>query len=142
MNINTKFAVSVHLLALLSFRRKTQIFSDLLAQSVNTNPVVIRRLISRLRKADLVETKVGGGYELTRPAGEINLLDVYRAVTSKEGGLLHMHANPNPACFVGRNIHDALEMPMVKANLAMQQSLKSTSIADIAAFIRDRENAA
>jgi hypothetical protein len=49
-----------------------------------------------------------------------------------------LHQSPNSKCFVGKNIHDALEMPFAKVNQAMRDSLATTTIADIAAFIQTR----
>lgn len=53
-----------------------------LAASVNTNPVVIRRLLLGLRRAHLVETYTGkhGGTKLSKKPAQISLLEVYDAV--------------------------------------------------------------
>lgn len=141
MKLNTRFAVAVHLLALLTLNQKTLNTSELMARSVNTNSVVIRRLTSQLKKAGLVQVRPGvGGASLTRAADEITLLDVYRAVNTKQQApLLPLHPDPNQRCPIGRNIHDALEMPLAKANQAMLKSLETTSVADIAAFIQMRK---
>ena len=58
MNINTRFSVGVHILTLLACKPNRGITSEMLARSVNTNSVVIRRLTGQLKKAGLVfETK-------------------------------------------------------------------------------------
>lgn len=144
MNNNTRFAVAAHILALLSFKLRVNATAELLAESVNTNPVVIRRLIAQLKKTGLVVVRPGvGGASLTRPPEEISLLDVYKAVMPEaNAGPLHLHPNPNPMCFVGGNIHDALEMPMAKAEQALRKSLDTTTVADIADFIRSRKGKA
>ena len=61
---------------------KGPVCSNMIAQSVHTNPVVIRRLMSELEKASLVASTSGrsGGFSLARPAPQITLADVYRAV--------------------------------------------------------------
>ena len=56
--------------------------SRTLAASVNTNPVVVRRLLLALRRARLIETFTGkhGGARLRKKPREISLMDIYDAV--------------------------------------------------------------
>ena len=92
--------------------------SDYIAGSVNTNPVVIRRILALLARASLVRTQEGarGGTTLARPAEQIDLLAVYRAVEG--GGLFALHPQPpNPACPVGCNIQAALEAGRGRASV-------------------------
>ena len=51
--------------------------------------------------------------------------------------MFHFHENPNPACPVGRNIHNILDDKLFKVQEAMEQELKSITLADV---IRDLEN--
>ncbi|MDR1126356.1 MAG: Rrf2 family transcriptional regulator, partial [Deltaproteobacteria bacterium] len=113
MNNDTRLAVAAHILALLSFAGEGYIKSGLLARSVNTNAVVIRRLMSQLKKAGLIDVRSGvGGAILLLPPGKITLLAVYQAVVPKPSACpFYLHQSPNSKCFVGKNIHDALEMP-------------------------------
>ena len=57
--INSRFAVAIHILALVAAGPREQVTSEFIAGSVNTNPVVIRRISGMLRKAGLIESKVG-----------------------------------------------------------------------------------
>ncbi len=53
----------------------------MIAESVNTNAVVIRRILGMLKNAGLVDMKRGtGGSYLTKPIEDISLLEVYKAV--------------------------------------------------------------
>lgn len=138
MNNDTRLAVAIHILALMSFAGNEYKTSDLLALSVNTNAVVIRRLIGQLKAAGLVDVRRGvGGTTLTKKPENITLLDVYKAVGSKSSLCpFYLHQNPNCQCYIGRNIHQALSGPFAKVNKAMQDSLATTTIADIAASIK------
>lgn len=140
MNNDTRLAVGIHILALLSLASEEHLTSGLLARSVNTNPVVIRRLLSQLKKAGLIEVRPGiGGALLRRPPESINLLEVYQAlVPQPKGQPFYLHQNPSEKCFVGRNIHEALKAPFDKVNQAMRDSLSATTVADVAAFIHSR----
>ena len=143
MNNDTRLAVGSHILALLSLVDGEYITSELLARSVSTNAVVIRRLMSQLKKAGLVEVRPGvGGATLLLPPEAITLLDVYQAVIPKSSACpFYLHRHPNNKCFVGKNIHDALELPFGKVHQAIRDSLTTTTIADIAAFIKTRQDA-
>ncbi|WP_205193932.1 Rrf2 family transcriptional regulator, partial [Burkholderia sp. LMG 13014] len=109
MNTSSRFAFAVHVLALLSMQEGAPLSSDIIAGSVNTNPALIRRLLSMLAAAGLTTSQLGagGGALLAREPGAITLLDVYRAVDDAQLFALHREA-PNPACLVGRHIQGAL----------------------------------
>ena len=134
MKITSRFAVAVHtLLAIHILGQQYKMTSELIASSVNVNPVIIRRTLQSLKAAGFVEVKAGsGGATLAKPLGEITLYDVYRAVDCVEGELFHFHENPNPDCPVGKNIHALLDKHLADAQLAMEQSLRSVTLADLA----------
>src|SRR5476651_1244569 len=102
MASSCRFAFAVHVLAVLAHRIEAGVCSDRLAGSVNTNPVVIRRLLSTLRAAGLVITQkgAGGGAKLAREPERIPLDEVYRAVESAASFSPHRQ-KPNPRCPVG-----------------------------------------
>ncbi|MCZ8521163.1 MULTISPECIES: Rrf2 family transcriptional regulator [Paenibacillus] len=133
MAISSRFAVAVHILSLLEVNRGERITSDYIAGSVNTNPVVIRRLMSMLSRAGLVVTSAGvPGAVLSREADRITLLDIYRAVQAGEAeGLFSLHEKPNPQCTVGRGIQSTLEIAFSRAQTAMEEELGSVTLAAI-----------
>jgi Rrf2 family protein len=109
MAANSQFSMAVHVLMMLARSREENVKSDYIARSVNTNPVVIRRLLGQLGHAKLVVSQTGasGGTRLARCPKEIDLAEVYRAVSCGEVFALHGKA-PNPDCPVGRNIEAVL----------------------------------
>jgi Rrf2 family protein len=80
--VNQQFTFAVHILTALAFSPGEVIGSQTLAASVNTNPVVVRRLLLALRRARLIETFAGnhGGARLRKKPHEISLVDIYDAV--------------------------------------------------------------
>ena len=140
MRINTRFPVAVHMLALIEWNKTQPSTSDLMALSVGTNPVVIRQLMSVLKRAGLIETQNGvPGCHLAKPAEEITLREIYRAVQKKsDAPLFDFHANPNPQCPIGRNIRYALDAPLLDAQSAMEQALETYTLKDIADRIAQR----
>jgi Rrf2 family protein len=133
--INSRFTVAVHLLALLSVGRKRfsgPLTSEMAAESVNTNPVVIRRILGDLRKAGIVSSQPGpsGGWFLEREPDQITLSDVYRAIETEQLFAMH-HRKPNPSCLIGGYIQDALHGIYSEAEAAMQQKLGEKTLADV-----------
>jgi len=139
--VNTRFAVAVHILTFLQTQGGEPAPSEFIAASVNTNPSLIRRLLSQLARAGLTTSQMGtgGGALLARPGEEITLLDVYRAID--EGTeVFAIHPEPNPNCLVGRNIQAALKARIEEAELALKNQLARTSIAQMAADVSSRDS--
>ena len=134
MRINTRFPVAVHMLALIELNKTQPSTSELMALSVGTNPVVIRQLMSFLKRAGLIETQNGvPGCHLAKPAAEITLREIYLAVQKKsDAPLFGFHANPNPNCPIGRNIREAMDAPLRDAQTAMEQALGAYTLKDVA----------
>jgi len=131
MSENSRFAVAAHALTLLSLENRP-LTSEYIAGSVNTNPVVIRRVLAALRTARLVASKGGarGGWRLTRAPEAITLRDVYRAV--EEPRLFGLPGQPpNPDCPVGSTIQPLLNRQFELALQGMEASLGRATIADM-----------
>ncbi|QWU13345.1 DNA-binding transcriptional regulator, IscR family [Paenibacillus sophorae] len=137
MNISTRFAVAIHILALLETFKEGKNTSEWIAGSVGTNPVVIRRITSMLGKAGLIEVRPGiAGAKLARAAGEITLLDIYLAVDAVgQDSLFAVHDHPNPDCPVGQNIAGAIIPVFSLAQQAMEDILGKVTLAQIASQI-------
>jgi len=132
VNTSSRFAFAVHVLALLAQREGVPLSSEIIAGSVNTNPALIRRLLSMLANAGLTASQLGagGGALLAREPHAITLLDVYRAVDDAQ--LFAMHREePNPACMVGRHIQQTLRGVIDDAQRAMEASLATRTLADV-----------
>jgi Rrf2 family protein len=143
MNTSSRFAYAVHILALLSLQQGEPLSSDIIAGSVNTNPALIRKLLSMLAHAGLTRSQLGagGGAMLARAPEAIKLVDVYRAVD--EARLFGLHPDaPNPACMVGRHIQQVLVGIVDDAQHAMEVSLGSRTVADVTAGVIAAESVA
>ena len=82
MQISRKCSIAVHcLLFIHEAAGKARVTSALLAQSTGCNPVVIRTVLSALKKAGLIQIARGtGGAKLCRAPADITLYDIYHAV--------------------------------------------------------------
>ena len=140
MQTSSRFAVAVHMLALMAAAEDEPIESDQMAGSVNTNPVVIRRILCSLSRAELVISQTGaaGGSKLARKAGQISLLDVYRAV--EEGGVFALHRqSPNRCCPVGGAIESVLNDVLCEVNMAVERALAGTTIEQVFKSVKERK---
>ena len=113
MQISSRFTVALHIFACVEyFKDKCKVTSDFLASSINTNPVIVRRILGQLSKAGLIRVLRGtGGIEITRPLRDITFLD--------------------PACPVGRNIHALLDGKLCSIQEAMEDRMKEYTLEDI-----------
>ncbi|MGE7667811.1 Rrf2 family transcriptional regulator [Ureibacillus composti] len=107
--INTRLSMGIHILSLVALSNEPEsLNSEWIATSINTNPVVVRRLTSSLKKANLVKAYIGNrGLQLMKEAKDISLLEVLKAV-DPTNHLFHIHQNSNIQCTVGRNIESTL----------------------------------
>jgi Rrf2 family protein len=130
MQIGSRFPVAVHILLFVEiFRDKTKVTSDVLAGSVNTNPVVIRKIMGQLKAAGLISICTGtGGIDLLRSPQEITLLDVYRAVEATDKDLFKFNKNATQECLVGGNLYTLLNGHFHSAQLAMENSLQQVTL--------------
>ncbi len=132
MAANSQFAIAVHVLALLAKGGEENVKSDCVAKSVNTNPVVIRRLLCNLNQAKLVISQTGGagGTRLVRPPEEIRLSEVYRAVSGGEVFALHRQM-PNQNCLIGKNIQTVLENLQTEIDEVIEHKLAEYTLQNV-----------
>ncbi|MGA2281026.1 MAG: Rrf2 family transcriptional regulator [Verrucomicrobiota bacterium] len=137
MRTSCRFAMAVHVLAVLAYKEGDPVTSGLLAASVNTNPVIIRRLLLSLQRARLVETRkgAGAGSRLSRSPGRINLAEVYRAVEAVEP-FARPARKANTACPVGHCIRKTLNRVFTSAENAMERDLEKTTLAGVIGMIK------
>ena len=139
MQITSKFTVAVHILTCIDiFGGQMRVTSDFLSGSTGVNAVIVRNVLGQLRNAGIVETRQGsGGAHLAKALDEITLYDIYKAVDCVDDeGLFHFHENPNVECPVGRNIHKAMDDRLQAAQAALENELKSTTLAQVVADTR------
>lgn len=139
MQISSRFTIAIHMLVGMEiFRTEYKVTSDFLASSINVNPVIIRKILSQLKNAGLIEVARGtGGAQAVKPLEQITFYDVYRAVDLlEEGELFHFHENPNLNCPVGKNIHRVLDNKLLDIQKAMEHEMKQYTIADVVKEIK------
>jgi Rrf2 family protein len=131
MGANTQFSIAVHVLAGLGVRGAAAP-SRSLAHSVNACPSFVRRVMSKLAKADLVRTTTGksGSCALAREPGKISLLEIYRAVEAPKAFAIH-HYEAQRQCEVSCGIKPALQKVLDKTQSSLEASLRKMTLADV-----------
>ncbi|MCZ8238296.1 MAG: Rrf2 family transcriptional regulator [Leptospiraceae bacterium] len=125
--IETKFAVTTHLMTALAYNSDKWMSSEELSKSLRTNPSFIRKLIGSLVKAGLVKSQRGkiGGVQLNLAATEIKLSQIYEAISEKNLILLPQK-EPFYECPVSLSmgrIMGSISQNMEEAVLASLQSI-------------------
>ncbi|MFN4041297.1 MAG: Rrf2 family transcriptional regulator [Brevundimonas sp.] len=135
MSDSQRFPVAAHALAYMAHKGAygpaQAAPSALLAASVPTNPVVVRRVTALLAKAGLIASRPGasGGSWLLRRPENIRLDEVLRAVN----GCAHLGSPPAGArgCPVGEHIPRQVAKALTAADLAANEALSRITIADL-----------
>ncbi len=138
--MSSKLSVGIHILTIFALKPGEALTSEFIACSVNTNPVVIRRLLGLLREAGIVESRtgVGGGWSLLTDPERITLLDILRAVEPQNEIFALHRSEPNPEGPCGLHIQGVLSEVYDKVQKGMTRQLADVSIACIAGKIQNR----
>lgn len=136
--MTSRFTVAIHILSLLDLNKGESRTSDELAVSVNTNPVVIRKILGILKKAGLIHIQMGqgGGAMLAIESEKITLKDVYMVFDER---LFVLHpSKPNAKCICGRNIQPILMEVFSETEQVLVHELSQKTIHQISAEILKR----
>ena len=131
MKRNSRLSLALHALGHMSYRANSAQTSATIAEHAGTNPVVVRRVLGRLRTAGLVESERGhsGGWRLRVDPNEITLADVYIALDEKT-------IAPKPevtqsTCSLEHALGARVSKIMAEAEAHLIDRLSGTTIADV-----------
>jgi Rrf2 family protein len=128
MAVNCRFATGVHVLVLLAAKPETLQTSTDIAEKLDTNPVVVRRVLASLQQAKLIESQKGptGGSRLLKSPKAITLADVYKAVETSS--LFHV---PHVRAAGPVRVNGALEKIFLGSMSALFDDLEKTSLSQV-----------
>jgi Rrf2 family protein len=137
MAANTRMATAVQILCVIAYTGPAGTNSEVIAKSLRTNPVVVRRLLKSMEHGGLVEIRPGkdGGVQLAREPGAISLDQIYKAVES-DSGVFALRPKGNPNCPVDRRMKALLTPILVATNDAVERTLSQTTLDNLMASIR------
>lgn len=131
MQISMKCSVAVHCLIFIHEAKGiAKVTSSLLAESTGCNPVVIRNIISALKKAGLITVPRGtGGAELCKDPSQITLYQIYAALEPNGlASLIGIHPCQDRPCPVAQNIRKVLQTPYHKIEDSIKQAMESVTL--------------
>jgi Rrf2 family protein len=138
MATNLRFSTAIEALALMAAKPEGTHTSQTLADALTTNPVVIRRLLAELSKAEIVATAKGpsGGSKLARGAKQISLRDIYRALGADE--LLHQTEHGAEST---QELRRAIHSVFRKAQKSLEEELDSVTLQQVIKKAEKRQGA-
>ena len=137
--MNAEFAVAVHSLVFLARRGGTST-SEEIARSVCTHSARVRKVLSRLKKAQLVSSREGhqdGGYAAMRAAEDVTLLDVLNALETRVVPPIRPCADSDPDCLIASGMAGAMERLTGRLDDLCRGELARVSLADVQKEIFD-----
>lgn len=113
--------------------------SDMLARAMDTNPVVIRRVMAGLRDRGYVQSEKGhgGGWTIACDLGAVTLRDIYEALGRPE--LLAMgNRTDAPGCLIEQAVNAALGETFDEAEALLLSRFGQISLAALSADFHAR----
>ena len=113
--------------------------SEVLAQAMSTNPVVIRRVMSGLRDQGYVRSEKGhgGGWTLACDLARITLRDVYEAL-GRPSLLAIGNRSDAPECLVEQAVNAALDQAFDDAEALLLARFGEVTLAALSADFHAR----
>lgn len=113
--------------------------SEVLAQAMDTNPVVLRRVMAGLRDRGYVQSEKGhgGGWTLACDLAKVTLRDIYAALGSP--ALLAMgNRTEAPGCVIEEAVNAALQKSFEDAEALLLSRLGEVTLASLSQKVRGR----
>jgi DNA-binding IscR family transcriptional regulator len=118
---------------------KDPVTSEALARAMQTNAVVIRRIMAGLRDAGFVHSEKGhgGGWTIARELAAISLRDVYVALGEPELFALGNRTEA-PGCLVEQAVNAALDDAFEEASRILLERFGAVTLAQLSADFHAR----
>ena len=131
MKRNSRLSLALHTLGHMAGDPDRMRRSADIAEHAGTNPVVVRRVLGRLREAGLLTSEKGhaGGWRLARSPEHITLADVYLAL--EESLIATGSEEGAPNCTVEHAMHRELSAMLEEIERSLIERLAATTIAEL-----------
>jgi len=138
MKPNSQLSGVLHVLMHMALREGPTT-SESLARAMQTNPVVVRRLMGGLRQAGFVASAKGhgGGWVLTCPLDTTTVGDIHQALGAPHF-LAVGHRDENPACVIEQAVNSALDAAYRDAERLILERLHGIALADLYRLFHQR----
>lgn len=132
MAANTRLATAVEILCVVAYKGAGGTTSEIVANSLRSNSVVVLRLLKNLERQGLVEMRPGkdGGVRLAREPSQITLDQIYKAVES-ETTVFALRPAGNPNCPVDSKMKALLTPVFEATSNAVEKTLGQTTLGSL-----------
>jgi len=131
MKRNSRLSLALHTLSHMAGEPDRVRTSFDIADHAGTNPVVVRRVLGKLREAGMLTSEKGhaGGWRLARKPQDISLADVYLALDER---LVASDENSEaPACSLEHALHKRVSGVLEEIEQSLVRKLGETSISEV-----------
>lgn len=132
MKYSIQFSDTIHILAYIEiFKDTTYLSSEMIASSVETNAANVRKIMSHLKKANLIVTQTGKAKpSLAKTPNEITLFDIYQSIEGNTN-LIQVDSKTNPDCVVGANIQAVLTSTYTRLQASVEAEMTQITLQQI-----------
>ena len=140
MTQNSRLSDVLHVLLHMAHASEP-VTSEMLAKPLNTNPVVLRRILAGLRDHGYVRSEKGhgGGWTLACDFSRVTLRDIYQAIGSP--ALLALsHRSDEPECLIERAVNSQLDQSLLEAEQLLLTRFGEVTLAMLQSEVQLRSN--
>ncbi len=132
MKRNSRLSLALHTLSHMAGQPDRMQTSKDIAEHAGTNPVVVRRVLGKLREAGLLISEKGhaGGWQLAKPASSITLADIYLALNERLVSASSDNVEPS-LCSVETGLQARIGEVLEEIEDSLVMRLSETTIADV-----------
>ena len=130
--MTAEFIVALHAIEYL-YHKKMPMQSEEIAENVCTNSARIRKIMLKLKSANIIETFGGasGGYAFNKSPSEVSLYDIFMATNKKVITVDWRSGSEDSCCPISKNMEPIIDDIFNELEQACLQKLKNITIKDI-----------
>lgn len=138
--MTSEFAIAVHALVYLNHKAKL-LTSEELAENICTNPVRVRKILAKLKKSELINTKEGidGGYSFVLDANKVTLRQISQAVNARFVDTAWRSGDMSMDCLIASGMANIMDGIYDDLNEQCNDHLNKITINDIDKIIFKKE---
>ncbi|MEJ6347938.1 Rrf2 family transcriptional regulator [Holzapfeliella sp. He02] len=128
---NTKFSNAVYILVAIATSENEQLSSQKIAAQFNSSACVVRRIMSELKKSQLINSTRGSAKTtISKEPQEITLYQIFKAVTP-DYKILNVDEKVDQSCPLTRAVPEVLKTRYEIMQQTMENQLKEQTLQDI-----------
>lgn len=131
MKYSVKLSDAIHILSYIVINEDKNLSSTSIAESINTNPALVRKMMSSLKKSGIICSSIGRAKpSLAKSPSEISFYDIYQSVENNTD-LFHVDNDTAKDCVVGNNIQTILSKKYDELQKIIDDEMKKFTLSDI-----------